>query len=222
MLLLNHLLRIAILFVCVLPFVCADFHLNADEPVVVNLDVSETPHLAKWGNRAKTLIIEWHPRLQNLIPTKGFTPPREIDLVIRKTDKGVGGTSGTRITLSSHWLEKHPDDFGLVIHELVHVIQSYPNGEPWWLTEGIADYLRWGIYEGKKQSWFPKPKVKQGYKRGYRVTAGFLLWLETEIEPGIVKKINSALRNGKYTDKIFENETGKTLSSLWDTYTAEK
>ena len=109
--------------------------IKADEQeVTLNLDTSEAPHLAKWGAKAKSLIIEWHPRIQNLIPTKSFSPLREIGLKIRKSDKGVGGTSGISITLSSGWLEKHPDDFGLVIHELVHVIQKYPDAKPIWLT----------------------------------------------------------------------------------------
>jgi hypothetical protein len=27
------------------------------------------------------------------------------------------------------------------------VIQAYPDPDPGWITEGIADYLRWAIYE---------------------------------------------------------------------------
>lgn len=190
----------------------------AEDGIIVNLDVSEVPHLTEWGNKAKALIIEWHPRLCNLIPSKDFSAPRTIDLVIRRTDEGVGGTTGTKITLSSKWLETHPNDFGLVLHELVHVIQSYPNGQPSWVTEGVADYLRWGIFEGKSLAEFPKPKEQNGYQRGYQVAAGFFLWLETEKSPGIVKKLNSAMRNGTYEDQIFERETGRSLTELWDLY----
>jgi len=33
--------------------------------------------------------------------------------------------------------------FGMVIHELRHVVQSYHRGNtPGWLTEGIADHIR--------------------------------------------------------------------------------
>ncbi len=193
-----------------------------DAPLHVELDSSEVPHLTEWGEDAKALVVRWHPRISNLLATKDVESPRRITLRLRKSDKRVGATSGTTITISSSWIEKHPEDLGLVLHELVHVIQSYPSGKPWWVTEGIADYLRWGIYEGKEQKWFPRPKEKQGYKKGYRVTAGFLLWLESDIAPGIVKKLNTAMRNGKYSDALFKMETGQSLDELWDRYMVSK
>lgn len=189
-----------------------------DAPINVELDTSEVPHLAQWGEEAKALIVRWHPRINNLLAIKDYKPPRQIALKIRKSDNGVGATSGTTITISSGWIEKHPEDSGLVVHELVHVIQSYPNGDPWWVTEGIADYLRWGIYEGKEQSWFPRPKEKRGYEKGYQVAAGFLLWLESDLAPGIVKKLNTAMRKGEYSDDLFKTETGKSLDDLWNEY----
>ena len=193
-----------------------------ETPIKVTLDITEVPHLKKWGEEAETLLVEWYPRINNLLPSKGYKVPQTVTLKIRKSDKGVGETGGTLITLSSNWIETHPDDFGLVIHELVHVIQAYPSGDSMWLTEGIADYIRWGIYEGKEQAWFPRPKVKQGYKKGYQVTAGFLLWLESDISPGIVKKLNTAKRNRKYSANLFHIETGQTLDELWDVYISQK
>lgn len=193
-----------------------------DTPVQVVLDTSETPDLRQWGEEAQTLIVDWHARISNLLPTKDMKPPNRVTLKIRRSQEGVGGTSGTTITVSSHWIEKHPDDMGLVLHELVHVIQAYPSGEPWWVTEGIADYLRWGIYEGKDLDWFPRPNEAQGYKKGYQVAAGFLLWLESDVAPGIVKKLNTAMRNGEYSDEVFESETGRSLDELWDAYVAPK
>jgi len=197
--------------------------IRAEEtPLQVELDTSEVPYLQTWGDDAKSLILKWHPRIVNLLPTENITPPRSIALKIEKSDRGVGGTAGTRITISSHWIEKHPDDLGLIIHELVHVIQSYPSPEPWWVTEGIADYLRWAIYEGKELEWFPRPQEEQGYKRGYRVAAGFLLWLESGPAPGIVKKLNTAMRKGEYSDDIFHAETGRSLDDLWKAYVARR
>ena len=40
----------------------------------------------------------------------------------------------------AQWISDHPDDFGMVIHELIHVIQAYPaaGDKPGWLVEGIA------------------------------------------------------------------------------------
>jgi hypothetical protein len=191
----------------------------AEDAVEVELDTAEVPHLNDWGETARKLILEWHPRMSNLLPMQGYQPPRKIVLKLKKTEKGVAYTSGNTIVVSSHWIEKHPDDLGLVAHELVHVIQAYPRGgRPSWLTEGIADYLRWGIYEGKPQTYFQRPKVKKGYEKSYQITAGFLLWLESGPAPGIVKKLNTAMRRGNYSEELFELETKQSLDELWDKY----
>jgi len=44
-----------------------------------------------------------------------------------ETSKPPAVTSGATIQISVDWITKHPDDFGLVIHELTHVIQNYPS-----------------------------------------------------------------------------------------------
>lgn len=201
------------------PSVLRLYKLSANTPQVsVDLDTSEVPHLKAWGEEARALIVQWHPRIAERLATEGCTPAQAISLKLRKSDKGVGASSGTKITIQSNWIEKHPEDLGLVVHELVHVIQAYPSPKPWWITEGIADYLRWAIYEKKPQSWFPRPKEKQGYARSYRVTAGFFLWLESGAAPGIVKKLNTAMRNRAYSADLFHAATGQSLDELWDAY----
>ncbi|MEM7559373.1 MAG: basic secretory protein-like protein, partial [Planctomycetota bacterium] len=59
----------------------------------------------------------------------------------------------------------------------------------------------------------------KGYKKGYRVTAGFLLWLEADRAPGIVKKLNTAMRGENYSEKLFKQESGRSLDELWSEYT---
>ena len=184
----------------------------------VRLDTDQVPELNPWGEEAKQLILRWQPRICNLLPSVASEVSNHVELVINKSEKGVGGTLGNKIGISSGWIKKHPEDFGLVIHELVHVIQRYPSPKPTWVTEGIADYIRWAIYEGKEQTWFPFPDEKHGYKKGYRVAAGFLLWLESDLSPGIVKQLNTAMRQQKYTDEIFRDRSGKPLEQLWDEY----
>ena len=108
---------------------------------------------------------------------------------------------------------------GYLIHELVHVVQAYRGGGAGWLTEGIADYIRWGLYEEKPQEWFPVPRdADRAYRQGYQVAAGFLLWLENSRSPGIVKKLNAASREKRYSDELFKEETGTTLDELWAKY----
>jgi len=195
----------------------------ADATVVVHLDVSEVPELADWGNKAKGVIEEWHQRTTNLIPTKGFNVPTEVWLRIRKSDRGIAGTSGARITVSSGWIQKRPEDIGCVYHELVHVIQNHGLRVSGWLTEGIADYLRWAIYEGKSQDWFPFRDRPQGYRDSYQVAGGFFLWLESDRCPGVVNKLNTALRKRTYKDEsFFKEETGQTIDELWADYVKDR
>ena len=202
------------------------FAQNTVAKVIVYLDindVNDNSKLVEWGKTAKELIEQWHQRTANLIPTKGFAVPTEVWLKIRKSNRGIAGTSGGHITVSSGWIEKHPEDIGCVFHELVHVIQDYKGIDAGWLTEGIADYLRWAIYEAKPQDWFPFTDKPQGYKDSYRVAGGFLLWLETDACPGIVNKLNSAIRKRTYKNEtFFEKETGRSLDALWADYVKDR
>jgi len=192
--------------------------LAADLPVSVKADCSAVPELKEWCENAKTELLAWYPRICNLLLENGAEVYDEVFFNIEKSDEGVGATVGNTITAYSGWITKHPDDVGMLIHELTHVIQRYPNPEPWWVTEGIADYIRWAIYEGKPLEWFSVKKTDSGYTDGYRVTAGFFLWLESGAAPGIVRHLNRAMRAQNYNDKLFEELTGKTLSELWKEY----
>jgi hypothetical protein len=186
--------------------------------VEVKLDTSEVPHLKGWGEKAKAEIVEWYPRINNLLATEGFEPPKSVSLKIRKADKGVAGTAGTRIGVMSSWVEKHPEDVGVVMHELAHVIQRYRGKGIGWITEGIADYVRWAIYEGKQLHEFPRPQKANAYKNGYQVAAGFFLWLESGRSPGIVRRLNTASRNGENLLNVFVTETGNSVDELWAEY----
>ncbi|MBI1390752.1 MAG: hypothetical protein GC154_20160 [bacterium] len=210
--------------VWITPVSAAHAKTEVDENVFgVTLDVSQAPELEDWGNEAKQLIEDWYGRICNLIPTKDFSVPKRIRLRFRSEGGGVAETGGTRISVFSGWVKQHPDDIGLVFHELVHVVQHYTHRAPGWLTEGIADYLRWAIFEGKPQDWFPYSDKPDGYRDSYRVTGGFFLWLETDRAPGIVKKLNTALRLGNYPgEEFFERETGMSVRDLWAEYLKER
>jgi len=186
--------------------------------LTVIVDCSQAPELREWCSNGRNELIAWYPRISNLLSSERLTPPDKIVLRIKRSDEGVAGTSGSTIAVHSGWVLKHPEDTGLLIHELTHVIQSYPNYNPGWVTEGIADYIRWAIYEEKPLAWFPVPQEPSGYTRGYRATAGFLLWLESGPSFGIVRKLNKAMRDQQYNDNLFEEFTGKPLPDLWKQY----
>ncbi|SHI40814.1 Peptidase [Rubritalea squalenifaciens DSM 18772] len=186
----------------------------------VKLDVSQVPEQKEWGLKAAKIMEEWHPRISQFLASPGFTPPGKCSLLIDKNYKGVAFTTGTKITVSSEWIAKHPEDLGVAVHELVHVVQQYPPGQPVWVTEGIADYIRWVQYEKKKLKELPVANEDKGYTKGYQVTAGFFLWLEKNGGEGIVRKLNAAMRKKQYSDQIFEDVTGTNLDDLWSQYLA--
>lgn len=187
----------------------------------IELDSREVPELRPWGEEAAARAGEWWPRLRNLLDSPE-PAPETIQLVLKQSDQGVAHRSGDRIEVMSGWVRAHPEDLGLVIHELVHVIQNYPTGEPRWLIEGIADYLRWAIYEGWPLQRFPRPEEPAGYAQGYQATAGFLLWLEQGPAPGIVRRLDRALRANAYRDSLFEDWAAAPLDQLWRAYLDEQ
>lgn len=187
-----------------------------DKPkaVEVTVDVSEVPELKEWGDKAKELIQKWHPKIAAALKSDGFTPPSAVKVVFKKEMNGVAYTSGRTITIAASWVKKHPDDYGMVVHELTHVVQSYrrPGRGNGWLVEGIADYVRFFQYEPGKLG--PINARRARYDGSYRVTAAFLAFVTEKHDKEIVRKLNAALRAGKYKDELFKESTGKTVKEL--------
>jgi hypothetical protein len=190
----------------------------ANPAVKVTVDVREVPELKGWADKAAALAEKWHPIISRMLHSNGHVPPSEVRIVFKKELKVPAYASGRTITISGKWVTDHPDDWGMVVHELTHVVQGYKRGGPGWLVEGIADYVRFSHYE-------PKTKVtvnpkRASYKDGYRTTAKFLAWAEAEHDRDLVRKLNETLRQGRYKDELFEKHTGKNLDRLWADFLA--
>lgn len=190
-------------------------------PVVV--DVSEFPEGEAWGNAAKGLVETWFGTLTTLLATEDYEVPDEIRLVIKKEISAPAWASGSEITISGKWITEHPDDLGVVIHELVHVIQQYPNSrtKPGWLVEGIADYIRWWRYEPEA----PRPRIdpeRNNYDNSYRTTAYFLAWTSRKYNMGLVPALDRALRKREDPMPVFKELTGKEPAELWKEFVATK
>ena len=100
-------------------------------------------------------------------------------------------------------------------------------GNTGWLTEGIPDYIRWFLYEpqshGADAVYIQKrmaSEAKKGkvyepkYNDSYRISANFLEFVTTKYDRHLVTKLNDALRQGKYYDDIWADDTGKTVQQL--------
>jgi hypothetical protein len=141
--------------------------------------------------RLTALFHQCYPKLVARFENPAKPAPRQIELVFERTLRVPAYCSGSRITINIDWLQKHPDDIGLLTHELTHAVQAYPRGNPGWFTEGFADYTR-QLYGPEKQPGWSLPKrltEKNSYRESYRVAARFLLWLDAK-HPGAVDKIH--------------------------------
>ncbi|RXG25895.1 basic secretory protein-like protein [Leeuwenhoekiella marinoflava] len=149
---------------------------------------------------------------------------KHVTIKIDTAYDGVAYAHQGAITISSAWLHKKPEDLDLVTHELMHLVQSYPGGAgPSWLTEGIADYVRYKYaLDNEGAGWSLTPfNANQSYKNSYRVTARFLLWATQNYDKKLIEKLDSDLRSKKYTAQTWEQYTGKTVEQLWEEYSAK-
>jgi acetyl esterase/lipase len=185
----------------------------------VELDASEVPEMQPWCQKSKEILEKTYPMIVERLSVDGYTPPQHVQLIFKKEMKGVAGTAGSRIFCASAWFKAHPDDHGALVHELVHVVQSYPKYDPPWLVEGIADYVRFWLYEpGAKRP--PLDPAKIRYQDGYKTTAAFLAWLTDKRDKDIVRKLNAACHNNQYKETLFKDATGKDLETLWNEFKA--
>jgi len=181
----------------------------------ITQDKSFSPALK---TRLVNTFFEVYPVLK-----KEYNPnaAKEVTFVIDTTYKGVAATSGTIVSFSPEWFKKHPEDIDVVTHEVMHIVQAYgEGGGPWYITEGIADYVRfkYGVNNPAANWSLPNYKEGQKYENGYRVTARFFAWLELHGYPGIVKTIDKNMRDHTYTEELWKQKTTKTLNELWDAY----
>ena len=104
---------------------------ECDEPAYqVVVDTSDDPERAEWSAKAKTLCETWMPKIAEQLASPGFTPPKSVRLIFKKKVQFIASASGDAITFSGEYLKANPDDFGMVIHELTHIIQPVSGREP--------------------------------------------------------------------------------------------
>lgn len=190
----------------------------------IRIDGSETPELKDWIEKKLRPAAEtWYPKIAEFLASDGFAAPARLSVTFRKEMDGVAYTAGTRVVCAGPWFSKNLEGeaVGAVIHELVHVVQQYgrargqPN--PGWLVEGVADYVRWFLYEPRHLRPRPDP-ARTRYTDSYRVTAAFLNYLTETQDPRIVPKLNAAMREGRYRPELWKELTGRTVDELWAKY----
>lgn len=185
------------------------------------LDATDAPDLAPWAeNTLAPILREWYPKITALLSGDGHQPPSEILLLFRND---MGGTPASaadaRVNLNAAWFRRERDREapGAVIHELVHIVQGYGRAPvPGWVTEGLADYVRWFLYEphtrGAELS--PRQLASARHDSSYRVSANFIDWAARTHNPDLPRKLNAAARQGRYADALWQEWTRKPLPEL--------
>jgi len=146
---------------------------------------------------------------------------KKVIFVVDPEYKGVAATGNGIVRYNPEWFKKNPGDIDVVTHEVMHLVQAYPNDAgPGWITEGIADYVRFtmGIDNAGANWTLPDYAATQSYENAYRVTARFLYWIEQKVKKGTVKKLDRAMRTKTYTADFWKQTTGKSVDELWQNY----
>ena len=157
-----------------------------------------------------------------LVKTYNKKSPRVVTFEIDPEYNGVAATSNDKVVFSVKYMSTHPNDIDVVTHEVMHIVQAYGqrSGMPGWVTEGIADYVRYayGVNNSGAGWRLPEFSEKHNYQNSYRITARFFAWLELK-NKGIVKKLDQAGRDKTYEKgAIWQKLTGKTIDELWTDY----
>jgi len=209
---------------------------SADGRCRFTVDATDAPDLAEWASATlKPTLREWYGHLAALLPSEGYRPPERVALRFR-TD--MGGTpasaGGGCINLNADWFrrERGREALGCVIHELVHVVQNYgragrtnpkPSRTPGWVVEGLADYVRWFLFEPQTGGAAVTARNFEHarYDGSYRISANFLDWVTRTRGRDLVCKLNAAAREGRYSDALWKEWTGDTLEALGDAWRQE-
>lgn len=210
---------------------------SADGKYEYAIDLTAAPELAAWTEtELKPVILEWYPRIVEMLPSEGFVAPQKVTFRYQPGSKMEGipaYAQGGTITMNAGWMnrERNREARGAVVHEMVHVVQSYQSRRnrgvrreptPGWIVEGIPDYIRWFLYEPQsKGALLGKEALsKAKYDASYRVSANFIDWvIRTHDSSGtLLPKLNAAARKGRYSSEVWKELTGKTeqeLASQW-------
>jgi hypothetical protein len=191
----------------------------------IAFDTTDLPEIKPWVDETlKPICAAWYPKIVELLPSDGFSAPTRFTIIFESDSRGVAYASRGEIHCAGPWFMRNLEGeaAGAVVHEMVHIVQQYrrargPNRNPGWMVEGVADYIRWFLYEPQEL----RPRVdpaRHKYTDSYRITGAFLNYLVNHKDPKLVEKFNAAMREGRYSEDLWKELTGKTVDDLWADY----
>ena len=161
-----------------------------------------------WAEKAARLCERWYPRINEVLASEGYRPRHHITMKVTTTYDGVAAASGGEIIGSTKYFKDHRDDVGAMIHETTHIVQNYKSrGNPGWLVEGVADYIRFFLFEPGKIG--PINAQQARYDGSYRTTAAFLAYVSRRYDKALVSKLNAAMREREIQRGRLQGTDGK-------------
>ena len=183
--------------------------------IYINKDKSFSPNVEQ---KLKDTFFTVYPKLAKQY---NKNTAKKVTFVIDPAYDGVAATSADRVVYNPKWFKAHPGDIDVVTHEVMHIVQAYGNTPgPWWITEGIADYVRYkfGVDNAGANWSLPEVNEKQNFDNSYRVTARFFIWIVKTKNKKFIEKMDQKLRDHSYTKNAWVELTGKMPKELWAEY----
>ncbi|MBN1506919.1 MAG: hypothetical protein JW955_08735 [Sedimentisphaerales bacterium] len=201
----------------------------------ITIDTTEAPDLTEWAQKDLAPVVrQWYPKLVRMLPSEGYEPPTRVSITFSASMRGVAATGGTRVRCAASWFRQNlqGEAKGAIVHELGHVVQNYGRARrtnpdatrtPGWIVEGICDYIRWFLYEPQTHGADITARniSRARYDGSYRISANFLNWVTETYDKDIVRKLNAAAREGKYSDDLWKAATGHTVQELGEQWKAD-
>ena len=176
--------------------------------------------LVGWSRKAAAQLTRWLPAISGALAPRNSRPVK-VRIAILDEDGFIAFTNGDLVAVSAPYARSHPRDLGMLAHEAVHVAQAYPRGSEAWVTEGIADHVRYYVVE--KGSRFAHFDVKKdSYKRGYQPAAAMLDWIRLEHDGEIVRDLDLTLLKGRYASSFWTQRYGRSADALWKEFVATR
>ena len=200
----------------------------------ITIDTTEAPDLTEWVQKELAPVVrKWYPKIVKMLPSEGYQAPASLSIMFSANMRGVAAAGGTRIRCAANWYRRElkGEAKGSIVHEMVHIVQNYGIGRrtnpkaartPGWLVEGIADYIRWFLYEPETRgAEITSRNISRArYDGNYRISANFVNWVTETYDKDLVRKLNAAARHGNYNDVLWKNFTSHTVQELGDEWKA--
>lgn len=193
-----------------------------DCPLSVEVDNHGWTGLEAWTDDLKPMLPLWWRDINRALGAPACRADKTIRLEFYrlKPDYVAAAARGDRVLINAPYVLANrgkPDMFRMIAHELVHIAQAYPEGAgPAWMTEGIADYVRYYVLfpDDPGRAFDPG---QEDWREGYSPAAGLLAWADAKW-PGTLARVNAAMRGGDKGDVAFAAATGATPAVLWRAY----